>query len=221
MEKEKVEEAERERVVPRLARPRDSSRVLLVWGSPLSATLLAIPLELSIRKAARRRHCHRLRLPRRRHGDVFPSIPRAAYDRARPTGINRAPRCHAHVFTPRGCDSAVPLTVAVAAWPRRLGARPSCVCVWITYVSLSFSPLALPGVLQALSPSLYLSLQPPHPVLPPTTRGRHAAAPRSRPPRLPAPLTVSALARGGRSPLLPRAIKYHESIDSVIFYRYF
>ena len=39
----------------------------------------------------------------------------SAYDRACPTGINRASWCRTHVFTPRDCYSAVPLTVAVAA----------------------------------------------------------------------------------------------------------
>lgn len=213
--KAEEEEERRERVGPRLARPRDSSKVLLVWGSPLSAaTLPTIALELSIRTSnAARRLCSP-----RRHDDV-PSIPRAAYDRACPTGINRAPRCRAHVFTPRGCDSAVPLTVAVAAWPRRSAhSYRARVCVCHVRISLPFAS-RVSRSLTYVELSLFLSL------LSCTLSSflrRASDTPRRR--VLTLPPTPAPLLQYQRSPGVaarrPRAIKYHDFIDPVVFYRY-
>lgn len=205
--KAEEEEERRERVGPRLARPRDSSKVLLVWGSPLSAaTLPTIALELSIRTSNAAR---RLRSPRR-HDDV-PSIPRAAYDRACPTGINRAPRCRAHVFTPRGCDSAVPLNCRRRGLASPLGAQLSCACMCHVRISLPFAS-RVSRSLTYVELSLFLSL------LSCTLSSflrRASDTPRRR--VLALPPTPAPLLQYQRSPGVaarrPRAIKYHDFID--------
>lgn len=132
-----------------------------------------------------------------RRRSVGPSC-RAAYDRAAPAGINRTPRTR--IYAPR-------LRLGRPPHCRRRGLasssrRAAIVRVCITYGSLSFSSLALLVARRTLSLSPLSSLLASGtPSAFARERGRHAAAPRSRAPvSPPAPLVVSTLARGGRSP---------------------
>lgn len=137
--KAEEEEERRERVGPRLARPRDSSKVLLVWGSPLSAaTLPTIALELSIRTSNAAR---RLRSPRR-HDDV--SVDPSCRVRSRVSHRDQpgTPVPRTRIYAPRLRRLGRPPHCRRRGLASPLGAQLSCACVCATYVSLSLSPLA-------------------------------------------------------------------------------